>query len=86
MLELLLADTLGFVVVGLFSFLFACISGQTGFLCVALTGLELKEIYLPLPPKHWDLRLAPPLPGLSLFFFNGCVLLHNSSEHSLFTL
>ena len=29
-------------------------SPETGFLCVALAVLELREIRLPLPPKCWD--------------------------------
>jgi hypothetical protein len=31
-----------------------CVYFETGFLCVALAGLELTEIYLPLPSKCWD--------------------------------
>ena len=27
---------------------------ETGFLCVALAGLELTEIHLILPPESWD--------------------------------
>jgi hypothetical protein len=27
---------------------------ETGFLCVALAVLELREIHLPPPPKCWD--------------------------------
>lgn len=40
---------------GLQSFLFV-----TGSHSVALSGLALPEILLPLPPKNWDLRSAPP--------------------------
>jgi hypothetical protein len=45
---------------------------ETGFLCVVLAVLELtlytrlasnSEIRLPLPPKCWDYRRAPPLPS-----------------------
>ena len=49
---------------------------ETGFLCIALAILELtlktrlasnSEIHLPLPPKFWDSRCAPLLPGLFEF-------------------
>jgi hypothetical protein len=45
---------------------------ETGFLCIAQAVLELtlytrlasnSEIRLPLPPKCWDQRCAPPPPG-----------------------
>ena len=49
---------------------------ETGILCIALAILELtlktrlasnSEIHLPLPPKFWDSRCAPLLPGLFEF-------------------
>jgi hypothetical protein len=56
-----------------FSFLFFWGGGfETRFLCVALAVLELtlqtrlasnSEIHLPLPPKCWDKRHAPPRPA-----------------------
>ena len=51
---------------------------ETGFLCVALDVLKLAlqtqlalnlEICLLLPPKCWDQRLPPPLPGDQLNFY-----------------
>ena len=60
-------------------FRFVCLFvSETGFLCVALAVLELTlwtrlawnlEIHLPLPPKCWDQRHAPPLPGIPSTFY-----------------
>jgi hypothetical protein len=36
-----------------------------GFLCAALSVLELTEIHLLLPPECWDSRYALPPPGSS---------------------
>jgi hypothetical protein len=40
---------------------------KTGFLCVALLSSNSK-ICLLLPPKCWDERRAPPLPGMFFIF------------------
>ena len=57
----------------LFVYLFVCVSRQS--FSVALepvlelalvdqAGLELTEIYLSLPPKCWDQRRVPLVPGI----------------------
>ena len=46
----------------------ALIFSETCFIDQA--GLELTEIYLPLPPKCWDQRCVPPLPSLLSLSFN----------------
>jgi hypothetical protein len=60
-------NSLGFVLFCFLLLLF-CFSSQCFLSCpgthsVDQAGLKLTEIYLPLPPKSWDLRCAPPSPG-----------------------
>jgi hypothetical protein len=70
-----LVVVLDFFVVVVFGVFLVCFF-ETGFLCVVLeltlqTRLTSNsEIHLPLPPKYWDQRRAPPHPARIFVFLN----------------
>ena len=65
---------------------------ETGFLCVALAVLEPtlytrpasnSEIHLPLPPKCWDQRRAPPCPAQETNILNAIEFAPNHSGRQM---
>lgn len=62
--EAILAILILFAWFFFFSWCLFVVCLETGSHYVARANLKLTEIHLPLPPKRWDRRCAPPHPAL----------------------